>query len=135
MQDHRGADERAVYCPIMKEVCLAGRTKSMGDPRDGQPAPRCVAWRPVSVQYAKENKTVEVQDCVIAWTPDLIQTLSDEISFVNAETNSVRKAIDAQMGSAARAFARLAGLMRAGFRRPLFSRADAAPQITNGEER
>jgi len=89
MHDHKTRGKR--FCPLMKEWCVNGWTKSMGSDEDTGPKHgACAAWQPVSVQDKKENKVEEVFDCsVFGWTPDLLFECANASHFTTASTDKV----------------------------------------------
>ena len=95
MHDHTKRNEGGVYCPLMKEICVNGWTKSMGQDEKGM-RPSCVRWRPVSVFKGVPPKQEEVWDCKDAWVPDLIVQNAQESYQVGAAVESARNIIAEQ---------------------------------------
>lgn len=62
----------APFCPMMRERCASGSTKSMGeDPATGAPL-KCAAWRGLPMTNKEQTEIREVHACAIfEWPPQL----------------------------------------------------------------
>jgi hypothetical protein len=108
-----------VWCPLMREVCRDGWTKSMGNGGlfGNKEKPKCVKWRGVFVNNPMSvPKMQEVFDCVDAWIPDLLQQVAEETYQGAAASEQTRNHVAGQagvfkqMGMAFRAMARKNGV-------------------------
>lgn len=88
MHDHSKRGPR--FCPLMKEFCLQGWTKSMGEDAKTGERPVCAAWQPVTTFNIKTGQNEEVHDCsVYGWVPDLLVEIAQEVSHGAASTDKV----------------------------------------------
>lgn len=96
MHDHARRGKR--FCPMMKEMCINGWTKNMGeDPETGPRHGICAAWQPVSTLNRKDDISEEVMDCsIFGWTPDLLCELSAKMNFAVASTDKVATEVGKQ---------------------------------------
>lgn len=97
LHDHR-VRPKAVFCPMMKEMCQDGWTKSMGpaDPETGV-KPVCNCWRGVYLNDPKATPPIqEIYDCVWGWQNDLLQQIAQEIYQGAAATEGARNQIASQ---------------------------------------
>ncbi len=88
VNNHRNRGPR--YCPLMKEMCLKGWTKSMGQDEKTGERPVCAAWQPVEF-YDFQQKIVEtLHDCsAFGWPADLMTEVAQEVSQNAASTDKV----------------------------------------------
>jgi len=117
LHDHK-QKSKIVFCPLMKEVCHDGWTKSMGAADESSGVrPVCVRWRGVFVNDPRATPALqEVFDCVDAWQTDLLQQVAQEIYQGAAATEQVRNHVAGQahtfkaMGLAFQGMARKSGV-------------------------
>lgn len=93
MHDHSQRGRR--FCPLMKESCLHGWTKSMGEDDKTGERPVCAAWQPVTTFNLKEGQHEEAHDCsVFGWGPDLLTAIAQEVSHGVASTDKVANQVN-----------------------------------------
>ena len=61
---------KCMYCPIMKEMCINGHTKSMGENKETGEQYKCRFW--IGLAGEVNGKLVDDHDCAIAWQPSLM---------------------------------------------------------------
>jgi hypothetical protein len=74
----------------MKETCIQGWTKSMGQDEKTGERPICAAWQPVLIFNKETKNNEENYDCsAFGWTPDLLVELAQEVNQNAASTDKV----------------------------------------------
>ena len=63
-------ERQRLACPIYKEICVKGHTKSMGEDADGCQT-HCRWWIHVVGKDPQSNKDIDLWDCSISWLPIL----------------------------------------------------------------
>jgi hypothetical protein len=77
------------YCPIMKEVCVDGWTKSMGEDEKGRRG-KCAAWRALPMVDLPTQKTKTIHACAVyEWPPFLGFELSGMMGQARASVDKV----------------------------------------------
>jgi hypothetical protein len=64
-------DRKYCYCPIMREVCCGGHTKSMGEDEKTGEQFKCRWWVHVAGKDPQSDKSVDWFDCSVSWLPVL----------------------------------------------------------------
>jgi hypothetical protein len=88
MFDHE--KERGIpFCPLMKEPCVAGWTKSMGQTETGE-RPKCAAWRALPLVDVPTQQMRTVHACsIFEWPPFLGYELSGNVAKAVSSTDKV----------------------------------------------
>ena len=58
-----------MYCPFMKEMCVEGWTKSMGQDESTGERPCCRYWTLLRGKDPQSDQYVDRGDCCFAWAP------------------------------------------------------------------
>lgn len=101
LHDHE-VQTQPMYCTLMKEICHAGWTKSMGEvttPDGATIRPRCHKWVGIYVNDPRISQIKEVFDCNERWLPDLEQQVAQEIYHGAVATESVRNHVAENTGA------------------------------------
>lgn len=92
IQQHLNRGAR--FCPLMKEMCTDGWTKSMGQDKKTGKRPLCAAWQSVEVFNHTEKTVTPVYDCsVFGWPTDLMTEMAQEVTCTTASTDKVANQI------------------------------------------
>lgn len=63
---------KCMYCPFMKELCINGHTKSMGQDEKTGEQPKCRFWIGLQGKHPQSGKPIDEFDCSFAWQPTLM---------------------------------------------------------------
>ena len=69
MQDK--IDRKYCICPLIKEMCVNGHTKSMGSDEKTGEAYVCRWWTHIVGKDPQSEKQIDWFDCAIAWLPTI----------------------------------------------------------------
>ncbi len=90
-------ERKRMYCPLMKEMCINGHTKSMGQDQKTGEQPKCRFW--IGLAGEANGKPVDDYDCAIAWQPTLMveqaRVQNGTAAAMESVRNHVSKATDA----------------------------------------
>lgn len=112
-------ERKNMFCPVMKEMCVSGRTKGMVVDKDGI-QPQCRFWTHLYGKDPQSDKTIDQWDCAISWMP----ILGAEVSQKNNQTGA---SVDKMVNTFVKV---LPPQLRAKLNQPIIK-----PQISNnGEE-
>jgi hypothetical protein len=64
-------DRKRRFCPMMKEMCVNGHTKSMGEYMDGEQN-ICRFWTHIAGKDPQSERMLDQWDCSLAWMPMLM---------------------------------------------------------------
>lgn len=89
-------NRKCMYCPILKEMCVEGWTKSMGEDLKTGERPKCRFWITVKGKNPQSEEFFDEGDCSIAWAPTLQLESTQKILGVAAAIESLRNQIAKQ---------------------------------------
>jgi hypothetical protein len=91
LRKNRGAR----YCPLMKEMCSKGWTRSMGEDAKTGDRPSCAAWQPVTIYDPAQKINETIYDCSeFGWPADLLTEVSKEAYQTAASVDKVASQIN-----------------------------------------
>jgi len=86
-------DRKSMFCPLMKEQCVSGWTKSMGQDEKTGERTSCRFWTRLAGKDPQSQQVVDHFDCAIAWLP-----------VVGIENSQMTRQVAAQVSQVTNAF-------------------------------
>lgn len=89
---------KCMYCPFMKEICVDGWTKSMGQDEKTGERPKCRFWIGLQGKHPQSGKPIDEYDCTFAWQPTLMveqaRVQNSTAGAMESVRNRVKEATD-----------------------------------------
>lgn len=86
------------YCPLMKEVCVDGHVKSMGEDNDGRQI-KCAYFVHMMGTNPQTGQPVNEGKCAVNWLPILLVENANEIRKTAASTDKVASEVAKTRGA------------------------------------
>lgn len=87
------SDRKSMWCPLMREMCINGWTKSMGEDKKTHERPVCRFWTTITGKSPQEDKPVDKNDCAISWLPVVMLEQAKIESSTGAAVESLRNKV------------------------------------------
>jgi len=84
---------KRMFCPYMKELCINGWTRSMGEDEKTGERPTCRMWTHVRGKEPSSNVEVDLEDCSLAWMPTIGADISQRVMQAGVSVQEVRNTI------------------------------------------
>jgi hypothetical protein len=84
---------KRMFCPYLKEMCINGWTKSMGQNEETGERPTCRMWTHVHGKDPFSEQDVELWDCSLAWMPTINSEIAQRVVQTGIAVQEVRNTI------------------------------------------